>query len=177
MTTTSPYDSIAQVPSFTLTSTDITDGESLQTPQLSGIFGAGGEDVSPELSWSGFPPETKSFVVTVYDPDAPTGSGFWHWAVVDIPATVTSLASGAGDASGSGIPAGAFQLTNDGGLAHFLGAAPPTGHGKHRYFVAVHAVDVETLGIDASATPAFLGFNLFGHTLARAVITGFWEAK
>jgi len=176
-TTGSPYDNIAEVPEFEVTSIDVTDQEELPTPQVSGIFGAGGEDRSPELSWSGFPPETKSFAVTVYDPDAPTGAGFWHWAVVDLPASVTSLASGAGDAEGAGLPAGAFQLKNDGGLAHYLGAAPPQGHGKHRYFIGVHALDVETLGIDASATPAFLGFTMSGHTLARAVIAPWYEAK
>jgi len=175
--TTTPYDAIADVPSFELTSTDVAAGEVLPNAQVSGIFGAGGEDVSPQLSWSGFPSETKSFAVTVYDPDAPTGAGFWHWAVVDIPASVTSLDSGAGDASGTGIPAPAFQLKNDGGLAHFLGAAPPAGHGKHRYFIAVHALDVDTLGIDAGATPAFLGFNMSGHTLARAVIQPWYEIK
>ncbi|GAA4684313.1 YbhB/YbcL family Raf kinase inhibitor-like protein [Frondihabitans cladoniiphilus] len=175
--TTSPYDQIAEVPSFELTSTDVSDGAELPTAQVSGIFGAGGEDVSPQLSWSGFPPETKSFAITVYDPSAPTGSGFWHWAVVDVPASTTSLDTGAGDAAGSGLPAGSFQLKNDGGLAHYLGAAPPAGHGKHTYFVAVHALDVDTLGIDASATPAFLGFNMSGHTLARAVIAPWWEAK
>jgi Raf kinase inhibitor-like YbhB/YbcL family protein len=172
-----PYDAIAEVPSFTVTSTDVADGAELPNAQVSGIFGAGGSDVSPQLTWNGFPEATQSFAVTLYDPDAPTGSGFWHWAVVDIPASVTSLASGAGDASGSGLPEGAFQLKNDGGLAHFLGAAPPQGHGKHRYFIAVHALDVPTLGIDASATPAFLGFNLHGHTLARAVIAPWYEEK
>jgi Raf kinase inhibitor-like YbhB/YbcL family protein len=163
------------VPSFSVTSTDVADGKALATPQVSGIFGAGGEDVSPQLSWSGFPAETRSFVVTVYDPDAPTASGFWHWAVVDIPASVTSLPSGAGDDSGSGLPAGAFQLANDAGLKRYLGAAPPAGHGPHRYFTVVHAVDVESLGIPEGATSAFLGFNLFGHTLARAVLTPVYE--
>lgn len=172
-----PYDRIADVPSFELTSTDVIDGSELPTPQVSGIFGAGGDDVSPDLGWSGFPPETKSFAVTVYDPDAPTAAGFWHWAVVDLPASTTSLASGAGDAEGSGLPAGAFQLKNDGGLAHYLGAAPPAGHGKHTYYIAVHALDVESLGIDASATPSFLGFTMFGHTLARAVISAWFEVE
>src|SRR5262245_44778462 len=86
-----PYDSLPKVPGFELTSADIADGERLPTPQVSGIFGAGGEDRSPQLSWSGFPDGTASFVVTCYDPDAPTASGFWHWAVVDIPASTTSL--------------------------------------------------------------------------------------
>ncbi|MEK6440287.1 MULTISPECIES: YbhB/YbcL family Raf kinase inhibitor-like protein [unclassified Pseudonocardia] len=170
-----PYAGLPDVPSFSVTSTDVADGKTLAAPQVSGIFGAGGEDVSPQLSWSGFPAETKSFVVTVYDPDAPTASGFWHWAVVDIPASVTSLPSGAGDESGSGLPEGAFQLANDAGLKRYLGAAPPAGHGPHRYITVVHAVDVESLGIPQDATPAFLGFNLFGHTLARAVLTPVYE--
>lgn len=172
----SPYDRIAAVPSFELTSTDVNDGGPLAPPQLSGIFGAGGKDVSPQLSWRGFPEETKSFAVTVYDPDAPTGSGFWHWAVADLPATTTSLSSGAGDVLGSGAPDGALQLKNDAGLAHYLGAAPPAGHGLHTYFIAVHALDVASIGVDAAATPAFLGFTMSGHTLARAVITGTHEA-
>lgn len=172
-----PYDAIAEVPSFELTSTDVTDGAPLPTAQVSGIFGAGGQDLSPQLSWSGFPPETRSFAVTVFDPDAPTTSGFWHWAVTGIPVSTTSLASGAGDDDGSGLPEGAVQLKNDGGLARFLGAAPPAGHGPHRYFIAVHALDVESLGVEAGATPAFLGFSMFGHTLARAVISGTFEVE
>lgn len=176
-TTTTPYDEIKEVASFDLTSADVADGGTLPTAQVSGIFGAGGADVSPQLSWSGFPAETKSFAVTVYDPTAPTGSGFWHWAVVDIPASTTSLESGAGDVTGSRLPEGAIQLKNDAGLAHYLGAAPPAGHGVHTYFIAVHALDVDSLGIDAEATPAFLGFNMSGHTLARAVITGTFEAN
>ncbi|MCU1586343.1 MAG: hypothetical protein JWM49_2899 [Microbacteriaceae bacterium] len=174
---TSPYDAIAEVPTFTLTSTDVADGQELPTAQVSGIFGAGGSDTSPQLSWSGFPEDTKSFAITVYDPSAPTGSGFWHWAVADIPVSTTELPSGAGDDSGSALPASAFQLANDASLRRFLGAAPPAGHGKHSYYIAVHAVDVESLGIDHGSTPAFLGFNLSGHTLARAVVAPWWEAK
>lgn len=170
-----PYDGLPQVPRFTVSSRDVTDGEELPQPQRSGIFGAGGEDVSPHLSWSGFPQGTRSFVVTVYDPDAPTASGFWHWAVVDIPASVTELPTGAGDESGSGLPQGSFQLRNDAGMARYLGAAPPAGHGKHRYFIVVHAVDMESLGIGKDATPAFLGFNLFSHTFGRAMIVPWYE--
>jgi Raf kinase inhibitor-like YbhB/YbcL family protein len=170
-----PYEDLPAVPSFTVTSTDVQHGETLPSAQVSGIFGAGGEDVSPQLSWSGFPEGTQSFVVTVYDPDAPTASGFWHWAVVDIPASVTELPSGAGDDKGSGLPEGAFQLANDAGLTRYLGAAPPAGHGPHRYITVVHAVDVPSLGIPEGATPAFLGFNLFSHTLARAVLVPVYE--
>ena len=170
-----PYENLPKVPSFEVTSTDVQDGEKMPLPHVSGIFGAGGEDVSPQVSWRGFPEGTESFVVTVYDPDAPTASGFWHWAVVDIPADVTELPHGAGDPSGSDLPKGAFQLRNDGGTVGYVGSAPPSGHGKHRYFIVVHAVDVASLGIDKDATPAFLGFNLFFHTLARGMIVPWYE--
>lgn len=165
-----PYDFLPQVPSFTVTSTDCTDGEVMPTPQVSGMMGAGGEDVSPHLSWSGFPEETQGFAVTVYDPDAPTASGFWHWVVTGIPASVTELPRGAGDQQGSGLPEGARQLRNDGGFPGYVGAAPPAGHGPHRYYVVVHALDVADMGVPADATPAFHGFNLFSHTLARATL-------
>lgn len=168
-----PYDTLPQLPSFTLTSESVTDGQPLRPDQVSGIMGAGGSDTSPQLSWSGFPAETRSFAVTMYDPDAPTGSGFWHWAVADLPVTVTELAAGAGD--GSPLPDGAVTLANDASLKRFIGAAPPAGHGPHRYFIAVHALDVDKLGLPDGATPAYLGFNLFGHAIARAVIHGTYE--
>jgi Raf kinase inhibitor-like YbhB/YbcL family protein len=170
-----PYESLPPAPSFSLTSSDLSEGGTLATPQLSGIFGAGGEDRSPQLSWSGFPPETRSFVITMFDPEAPTVSGLWHWAVVNIPGSVTELPAGAGDESGSGLPEGAFQLPNDIRMASFLGAAPPVGHGKHSYIFVVHALDVESIEIDKGATPAFLMFNLFGCTVARAFLTGWYE--
>lgn len=172
-----PYDQIAAVPAFNVTSTDVKDGEVFPSAQVSGIFGAGGFDTSPQLSWTGFPEETKSFAVTVYDPTAPTGSGFWHWAVANIPANVTELATGAGDGEESSLPEGALQLANDASLKRYLGAAPPAGSGKHNYFIAVHAVDVEKLDLPENATPAFLAFNLSGHTLARAVMAPWWEAN
>ncbi|GAB3001218.1 YbhB/YbcL family Raf kinase inhibitor-like protein [Mycobacterium bourgelatii] len=169
----SPYDALPQLPTFTLTSESVQDGQPLAKAQVSGIMGAGGEDVSPQLSWSGFPEETRSFAVTVYDPDAPTLSGFWHWAVANLPATVTELPAGAGD--GSELPGGALTLANDAGLRRYIGAAPPPGHGVHRYYIAVHAVDVEKLELDDNASPAYLGFNLFQHAIARAVIHGTYE--
>ncbi|MFD9548702.1 YbhB/YbcL family Raf kinase inhibitor-like protein [Nocardia salmonicida] len=169
-----PYDALPTVPSFTVTSADITDGRPLADDQVSGVFGAGGKDISPQLSWSGFPEGTQSFAVTVYDPDAPTASGFWHWAVADIPASVTTLDAGAGSEGGN-LPAGAVSLRNDGGFPGFVGAAPPKGHGPHRYFVVVHAVDVSALEVGTDASPAYLGFNLFSHTLARATLIGTYE--
>jgi Raf kinase inhibitor-like YbhB/YbcL family protein len=170
-----PYEFLPEVPSFTVTSTDIADGQRMSLPQVSGVFGAGGEDISAQLSWSGFPAETKSFAVTCFDPDAPTGSGFWHWAVADVPVEVTELPTGAGSPDSPDLPRTAITLRGDAGAARYIGAAPPAGHGPHRYVFAVHAVDVETLGVGADATPALLGFNLFSHTLARAVIIPTYE--
>jgi Raf kinase inhibitor-like YbhB/YbcL family protein len=170
---TDPYDALPKLPLFSLTSNSITNGQPLATPQISGIMGAGGEDVSPQLSWSGFPDETRSFAVTVYDPDAPTLSGFWHWAVANLPADVIELPDDAGD--GSELPGDALQLVNDAGMRRYVGAAPPPGHGPHRYYVAVHAVDVEKLDLLEDASPAFLGFNLFQHAIARAYIYGTYE--
>lgn len=165
-----PYDELPTVPDFTVTSESFNNGEELPPAQRNS--GAGGQDVSPQLSWSSFPPETKSFAVTMYDPDAPTASGFWHWAAFNIPSSATSLPAGAGGKDASGMPDGTQQLKNDGGFPGFMGAAPPPGHHAHRYMVTVHAVDVEKLEIPADATPAVLGFNLFSHTVARARLTG-----
>src|SRR5438094_2660821 len=120
-----PYGNLPPAASFSLTSSDLKEGEKLAMPQVSGIFGAGGQDVSPQLSWSGFPSGTQSFVVTMCDPEAPTVSGFWHWAVVNIPGDVTELPAGAGDESGSWLPQGAFQLKNDAVGARSREAAPP----------------------------------------------------
>ncbi|MFI6294542.1 YbhB/YbcL family Raf kinase inhibitor-like protein [Nonomuraea sp. NPDC050790] len=165
-----PFARLPEVPSFTVTSTTLTDGGPMPAAQWSAGV-PGGKDVSPQLSWTGAPEGTRSYAVTVYDPDAPTGSGFWHWAVADIPAAVTGLPEGAGDESGSGLPGGAYQLPNDARLPRYLGAAPPAGHGPHRYVVVVHALDVETIGVPAEGTPAYLGFTIAGHVLGRAVLT------
>jgi Raf kinase inhibitor-like YbhB/YbcL family protein len=165
-----PYGRLAPVPAFTLTSPDVAQGEQLPTPQMSGMFGAGGEDRSPQLAWSDFPEETRSFVVIMFDPDAPLPSGFWHWAVVDIPASITELPAGAGAAGGATLPAGSFQLPNDARLAQYIGAAPPPSDPPHRYYIAVTAVDVDSLDLDKEATPALLYATLSGHTLARALL-------
>ena len=175
MTAFDPYSVLPRLPEITLVSADFTEGQTLPNPQVSGIFGAGGEDVSPQLSWSGFPAETKSFALTCYDPDAPTASGFWHWAVYNIPASVTSLPADAGAPDSTTLPATAVSLINDSGLKRFIGAGPPPGHGPHRYIFAVHALDVESLDLPEGSTPAFLGFNLFSHAIARGLLTAVFE--
>lgn len=164
-----PFYGLPVVPTFTLTSASIADGSPLPEAQLAG------SDISPHLQWSGAPMHTKSYAVTAYDPDAPTGSGFWHWAVTDIPASVSSLVAGAGDLTGELLPPSAYQLPNDARLARFIGAAPPAGHGQHRYVFTVHALDVETIGAPADASPAYFGFLIAGHILGRAALTAHAE--
>jgi Raf kinase inhibitor-like YbhB/YbcL family protein len=130
---------------------------------------AGGQDVSPHLAWTSAPAGTKGYVVTCLDPDAPTGCGFWHWSVVDLPASVTELARGAGTSDAT-LPGG-FHAGTDFGAAAYGGAAPPQGDHPHRYMFVVHAIDVEHLGVDAGGSPVAVAFRLAFHTLARARIT------
>ncbi|WP_420029023.1 YbhB/YbcL family Raf kinase inhibitor-like protein [Leucobacter chromiireducens] len=174
MLSTDPYAALPAVPEFTLTSDTLADGERMPLPQISAMLGTGGGDRTPQLSWSGAPAGTRSFALTCFDPDAPTASGFWHLAAYNLSPELTSLPEGA-IMLDSVAPeyASAFSLLrNDGGVRGYMGSAPPEGHGDHRYMFVVHALDVDALELDELASPAFLGFNMFGHTLGRARLTG-----
>src|SRR3954469_12715 len=164
-----PYELLPQVPSFTVTSEDVTQGQPLKDDQVS----AAG-DTSPQLSWSDVPEGTKSFPVTCFDPDAPTPSGFWHWVLVDLPADVTSLDAGAG-AEGATLPGNAFMCRNDGGTKAFMGAAPPEGAQVPPYYFLVRAVKEESLGVDSDASPAVVSFTLAFKTAGRAIVKGTYQ--
>jgi Raf kinase inhibitor-like YbhB/YbcL family protein len=164
-----PYELLPAVPSFTLSSDDVRDGQPLKDDQV-----ADKGDTSPQLSWSGAPDGTRSYTVTCFDPDAPTPSGFWHWVLVDLPADVTSLATGAG-AQDADLPGNAFMCRNDMGTKAFTGAAPPEGDQVHRYYFVVHAVSEESLGVDSEATPAVVSFNLAFKTAGRAILQGTYQ--
>lgn len=167
-----PYSLLPAAGSFTVTSTDVTDGQQLP---LSAVHGsAGGENTSPQLAWTGAPDGTKSFVVTCFDPDAPVPGGFWHWIAVNLPADASELPAGAG-AGDATLPGEAFHVRSDFSTRDYGGAAPPQGDGPHRYYFVVHAVDVERLDVDEHASAAVVSFNLAFHTLARAIITPTYE--
>ncbi|KAB1503647.1 YbhB/YbcL family Raf kinase inhibitor-like protein [Corynebacterium sp. 320] len=163
-----PYAPLADLPQLTVTSETFADGDRIPEDQL------GGNDISPQLSWTPGPEGTESYAVTCFDPDAPTASGFWHWAVFNIPADVTSLDLGAGSGDLSGLPDGAVALRGDSRSYAYYGPQPPEGHGPHRYLFAVHAVG-EKLEIGDRNTPTVLGFNLQFKAVARGILWGWAE--
>lgn len=169
-----PYSLLPNVPALSVTSETFTDGATLPDEQVYNDWGFTGGNVSPQLSWSGAPEGTQGYVVTCFDPDAPTPSGFWHWLLLGLPADVTSLDLGAGD--GKNLPAGAFHVRNDFGDKAYGGAAPPVGDRPHRYMFAVHALGAD-LGLDDSVSAAVAMFNTGANLLARGVVTATYAAK
>jgi Raf kinase inhibitor-like YbhB/YbcL family protein len=163
---------IVAAPAFaagmTVTSADFANGATMPMAQVCARYGGG--DRSPALAWSGEPAGTKSFAVTMYDPDAPTGSGFWHWTMFNIPASVHNLPEGAGDAGAKTLPAGAGEGRNDLGSPHYIGSCPPAGDPAHHYQITVFAVKTAKLPLTAESSGAVVGFNLHFNTLAKAQI-------
>lgn len=164
-----PYEGMG-VPSFSLTSDTLTDGGTMPASAT-----AEGGSCSPHLAWSGAPGGTRSFMITCFDPDAPVPAGWWHWAVLDLPASASCLEEGVGR-SDLELDGPAFHLRGDTGDASYFGAAPPPGDRPHRYVFSVHALDVDTLGLDDDATPTMAAFTALGHTLARADLTVTFQA-
>lgn len=158
---------------FTLKSSTV--GGQATKKEIFGSWGCTGENVSPQLSWTNAPEGTKSFAVTVYDPDAPTGSGFWHWLVFNIPADVTELKEGAGSTMPNLLPEGAVQSLTDFGIKGYGGPCPPEGHGYHTYIVTVYALGVEKLNATEDNNPAIVGFNINANTLAKATIVFYYK--
>lgn len=166
----------ANAQAMKLTSPDIKDGGTIASEQVFDKFGCTGKNISPALSWSGAPSGTKSFALSIHDPDAPTGSGWWHWVVFNIPASTTSLPKDAGDPKKGLMPKGAVQSLTDFGFAGYGGPCPPKGDKPHHYHITVFAVDVAELpdAKDASASAALVGFDLHFHTLAKATLIGLY---
>ena len=165
---------MAVAQTFTLKSKDV--GGQATNKQVFNGFGCTGENVSPQLSWENAPADTKSFAITMYDPDAPTGSGFWHWVVFNVPATTTDLKTGAGDAAKNLLPAGAIQSVTDFGQPGYGGPCPPQGHGLHTYIITVYALKSAALaGLDKTTMPALVGFNIHFNTLAKASIVMYYQ--
>lgn len=162
---------LTQAAAFSLTSPEVQPGATLGQAQVFNGFGCTGGNRSPALHWSDAPPGTRSYALTVYDPDAPTGSGWWHWIVYDLPAATTALAAGAGDAGGGQLPAGARQGRNDFGAHAFGGACPPLGDAPHHYVFTLHALKVDQLDVPADASAALIGFMIHANTLGQASLT------
>jgi hypothetical protein len=164
----------ASAAAMTLTSTDVQQGATIARVHVYTANGCGGGNVSPTLSWSGAPAATRSFALTIHDPDAPHAGGFWHWVVFDLPAGTTGLPRGAGSAGSSGMPAGARQGRNDFGDSTYDGPCPPVGNAPHHYNFTLSALDVATLNLPAGSAAAQVDFAVRAHTLAAARLTGLY---
>lgn len=160
---------------FKLESTDLKPGKKMSVDQVFSGFGCTGKNISPALQWQNAPKKTKSFAITMYDPDAPTGSGWWHWIIFNIPATLNSLSRNAGDPASLLAPEESIQSKTDFGTPGYGGACPPVGDKPHRYQFTVYALDTEKLPLDANASGAMVGFNLHQHMIGRATITAFYS--
>jgi len=158
---------------FVLTSTDIHAGHPIPSAQVYSGMGCDGRNQSPQLSWEGAPEGTKSFAITMYDPDAPTGSGWWHWVLFNIPADVTSLPTGAGDSGKDLLPPGAALGNTDFGTPEYGGPCPPQGDKPHRYIVTVYALN-DSLSIPDHATAAYVGFNIHAHAIGEATLSALY---
>lgn len=167
----------SQVAAMNLSSPQIVEGESLTKGQIFNSWGCEGDNVSPELRWDDIPKGTKSFAVTMYDPDAPTGSGWWHWVMINIPADVNQLNLNAGEKGGAKMPSGAQMQRNDFGYAGFGGACPPEGASPHNYEVTVYALDVENLGVPADGSPAMAGYFILQHKVGEAQLVAPTNAR
>jgi Raf kinase inhibitor-like YbhB/YbcL family protein len=163
--------STAHAGGFTLTSPDVEEGGTIAKEQVFNAFGCTGENVSPALSWTGAPSDTKSFAVTLYDPDAPTGSGWWHWVIFNIPESVAELPKGAGDPASGKAPAGSVQSRTDYGTPGYGGPCPPEGDSPHHYIFTVYALNTDHLDIDKSASGAMVGFNLHATMIDKATLS------
>ena len=161
--------------SLTLSSNDVEHGQFMDKKQEFNGFGCSGEDLSPHLKWSNAPKGTKSFAVTAYDPDAPTGSGWWHWQIINIPSTVTELSSNSGSVKENLSPSGSVQIQNDYGSRGFGGACPPEGHGVHHYRFTLHAISVEKLELPKDASGALAGYMINAHTIESTTIESLYK--
>ncbi len=159
---------------FKLTSPHIKDGGRIKKAQVFNGFGCKGKNISPALRWKNPPPGTKSFAVTAYDPDAPTGSGWWHWLVFNIPAKAKGLRKNAGNPALDIVPKGSIQSRTDYDKPGYGGPCPPRGHGEHRYIFTVYALDVKELPLGADVSPARVGFHINRHTISKASLTGIY---
>ena len=162
---------------FTLESAEVKPNSTISEAQVYKGFGCEGGNVSPSLKWKNAPAGTKSFAVTVYDPDAPTGSGWWHWVMFNIPAGVTSLPKGAGDPASGKTPAGTIQARSDYGKPGYGGPCPPPGDRPHRYIFTVYALKADKIDADENAMPALVGFMINATKIAKASFTATYGRK